>query len=667
MSKLFFSSLEALFAGSKGPGTALDFEWRLVRRHGRPFLLVPTKGANARVSLTLYSAQRRLAKAYRALFPLLFHSPAARLFKRVRLSANSASDLIQFLAEQAGVPAEQLPAPAIKFGGLDEEKRRLVLLLCDGTGRPFKVVKAGLDAKGREATRREADFLEQLPANTLGCIRLAGRLDTLEVTAFATNYFPAESPANDAGFELLFHAWLNPSPPVPVASLETWRELEAMPHHREAVGVLRAAMAGTQVRSTLYHGDFAPWNIRAFNSANVQAFDWEAGCREGIPGWDWFHFITQTAMLAQRLPVERAAAEVEQLLASPRFEQYAAAAGIRDIARPLLLGHLLHQRWIVRPLEGRRATWELYALLAERWNLHAEVAEPMPETPWRPGAVQQCQTAVARLANAFWEPRLNHREQPALTAAFAAHWRPFLVCSLLLAGGAMLRCSTDQPMLFLPFYLIPCLILTWFAERRLGMLLAAVAAFLGPAITFLRVPGYDRWDTTLWNALMQFMVYQAGVLFVDKMHRGNNGNGRPAPPGRPAANLRDVWAVLLMSGLWLGGVAWLDYVTPPQMSFLPLYLLPCMILTLTFNLRWGILTALVAVACASASEYLTNPFSNFDLAFHWNFCVRFLIAVIILKYLDQLRKADRLFLSGRDRTRRPKPGTLAAGQKLPVV
>ena len=76
---------------------------------------------------------------------------------------NAQADLVRFLAGQAGLPASELAAPAIKFGGLNSQKSRLVLLVCDASNRPLKVIKVGLDAVGRTATDYEAGLLAQLP------------------------------------------------------------------------------------------------------------------------------------------------------------------------------------------------------------------------------------------------------------------------------------------------------------------------------------------------------------------------------------------------------------------------------------------------------------------------------------------------------------------------
>ena len=336
-------SIAELFRAETPSDRAIEFKWLLIRRRNRPFL---PKGAQ--VGLELYSAHRRRAKIWRGAIPLLLSTPAAAIFQRVHFLANEASEIMPFLVDQSGMQGAGILAPAIKFGSLENEKPRFVMLLCDQTNRPVKVIKVGIDKIGRAATEREADFLEKLPANTLGCIRLTGRLSTPHFSAFATAYFPGQSPEDDAGLETLFHSWINPGPEMAVENLDSWQELETVVASASPAAwqALRPALAGKTLRSTLYHGDFAPWNIRAVNSQNLQAFDWESGCLLGVPGWDWFHFIVQTSVLAKRHSAQRVSAEVEKLLQSPRFEKYAAAAAISSIVKPLLLAYLLHHRWV---------------------------------------------------------------------------------------------------------------------------------------------------------------------------------------------------------------------------------------------------------------------------------------------------------------------------------
>jgi hypothetical protein len=664
MPKSIKTSLAGLFLDGQKPGQVIDFTWLLIRRRNRPFLLLPVAANGVRVGLELYSAQRRRAKVWRTALPLLLRTPAAAIFQRIRFGADPNSEIIRFLCEQSGLPAEQLPTPAIKFGGQADQKSRFVLLTCDASNRPVKVIKVGVDANGRAVTEREADLLEKLPANTLGCIRMTGRLTTPNLSAFATSYFPGDSPDDDSGMEILFHSWINPEPAVPIESLDAWHDLEtkvagAAPG---AWRTLRAALAGRKIRGTLYHGDFAPWNIRAVNSQNLQVFDWEGGNLRGVPGWDWLHFIVQTSILARRNSVERVAAEVEELLQSPRFQKYAEATGIAPIVKPLMLAYLLRQRWVIQPLEGGRKTTDLYELLAGHWEFAPQppvlLAGPPASRPapvlaaadsmssWADARTQLI-SAWSQLANVFWEPTLTANLQPSFYSQLRAGWPVALFCCLWLAAVANFQYFFLNHLLLLPIYAIPCLLATWKMGRRWGMLFAAVTAGIAPLVAAAKDPGYDNGPLICWNSLMRFLSLQICVFLADRVHRHRDSFRLLATPSHRAANIAANWAVVLASaGLFVAVVVG-DFITGPRVIFLPLYLFPAMLLTLFLNLRCGAFMALLAAIAGSVDEYWGNTDPNPLAVFRWNPVMRFLIFFFVILPLDRLSQENILFPSGK--------------------
>ena len=650
MFRTVLPTIKTLFSSEGRSREPVHFDWRLIRRNRWPFLLLPATAPDVRVGLELYSAQRRRAKIWRALLPLLFKTPAATLFERVRFEADAGAEIMQFLAQQSGMPAERIQVSAIKFGGLTQQSR-ITLLLCDETRRPVSVVKVGLNSAGREATNREADLLEKLPSATLGCIRMTGRLKTSELSAFATAYFPGNSPANDAGMEQLFHAWLNPGPPVPLASLNTWCDLAAEAARADSGTwrVLSAALAGRTVRTTLYHGDFAPWNIRAVNAQNLQVFDWERGLLQGIPGWDWFHFFVQTAILARRHSIERVAAEVEQLLDSDRFKKYAAEAGISDFVRPLLLAYLLHQELVIKPLDGGKKTAELFELLFAHWQMAPQsggIPTAAPAESPRPGlwadALLQLKSAMVVSSNLFWEPHLTARAQPSMRAQFSRHWPVVLLAGLMLASVATIHYYSSAHLLFLAFYLVPCALLAWKIDRRWGTLAASVAAVTGPLIGYAKDPGSHKLDVVGWNMIMRFLTLQLCVLFLALISRDKYRHERHATPQYRPRKFTENWAVVLACGLLFLTVAKLDMITDPHMSFLPLYLVPCIILTLMLNLGWGIAAALAGAITVSLIQYYTGPYHEVAKVFGWNLGMRLVIFLFVTLLLNRIRKENTL-------------------------
>ena len=663
--------IESAFAWAEDDRRAVTMEWRLIRRKRWPFLLVPVD-LETKVALKLYSPQRRRARLARALFPWMLNTPAAELFERLRFLADPDGDFIRFVAEQGGVKMAQFTAPAIKFGG-SEEKSRLVLLVCDETHRPVSVIKVGLDAVGRAATDREAALLAHLPADKIGCIRLTGRFTSSSLSAFSTAYYPGDCPADDAGREHLFSAWLNADAPVPIESLAVWQELETKVGAADPEGwrLVRPRLAGRSLRTTLYHGDFAPWNIRAINITNLQAFDWERGDLRGIPGWDWFHFIVQTAVLARGLPVERVAAEVEQTLHSDRFNQYAAEAGISDLVKPLMLASLLHQRWVVRPLEGGRTTYELFKLLAVRWqmNLRAQLNGEyalQPEAPpgmgWRAEAGLQLRFAVSRLRNLFWEPSLNSQPRPSMAAQWREHWGMILATGGLLAGMMMIHRYTNPHLGLLPFYLLPCLLVTWQAGRRWGTLFATTAAVAAPLIRRMNDVDFQPLEVVVWDTCTGFFMLQFCALLLNRMRQQRNPAAIGETPNIHSRHFADNWAVVLASGVWLASVTTLQIYSSPHVGFLPLYLIPCLALTLTVGRSWGLAAGVIA---AMVGPYVQR-FGDTDYlpvnVEAWNTLTRFFLLWGIILVTDRLHRNNIVFFPNAPRLRsRP------AGAPVPVA
>ncbi len=96
--------------------------------------------------------------------------------------------------------------------------------------------------------------------------------------------------------------------------------------------------------------------------------DWERAELAGLPGWDWFHYVIQCAILVERLSTPALAQRVERLMASAPFQRYAEQGGIRGCERELLLAYLLHVVHVIKPSEGLAQTQGLFDALAPRWK-----------------------------------------------------------------------------------------------------------------------------------------------------------------------------------------------------------------------------------------------------------------------------------------------------------
>jgi hypothetical protein len=654
-------TINSLFASEEQLRAPVKFSWRLVQRKRRPFLLLPDRAENIRFSLELYSAQRPLARLWRSFLPVLFKTPARALLGVVNAQAEASSAFLRFLAEQSGQPAEELVTPAIKFGGIAGRTSRVVLLLCDAAGNPLRVIKVGLNPEGRAATEREAAMLAKLPKSIIGCTTMTGRFETDTLSAFATAYFPGKSLANDVGIEKLFHAWLAPEASVPLENLPTWHEMESVLKKKDPAiwSRLRASLAGRNVTPTLFHGDFTPWNVRMTNLENIQAFDWERGHLEGIPAWDWFHFIIQTSILVKRHSPERVAAELDLLFQSRRFQEYARAAGISEIVEPLLLAYLLHEKHVVQPEDGGAVTQQLFYLLWEQWQLKnggwpasgpARTDGLETRGSSAPRFQAQIKSAVSNLANLFWEPSLSPQFRPTFAACLKAHWKLTLATLVWFALVANLPLWTNPHLMFAPFYLVPVIVLAMRTDWRLATVMAQFGAIAGPLYFYHANPDFAPFRIICWNIVMRMLVFQVIVNLIERFGRHSVFNSGRESGARPNAiqSIAGNWPVIILTTSFFIVVGTIDVLTNPHILLMPLYMIPCITLTLALNWRWGLAAALIAAFLGPLFQRADAGYQPWEIQI-WNTSMRLIIYLIVVAFLEQVRRKNILFAASRSK------------------
>ncbi len=158
------TQIQELFrVGPDGGGSPLRLAWSVVRRRGKPLLLLPQNFHSATVALQLYAAQRPAAKAIRKLLPWYAGTPLRALGQQLIIHSNTAMPWTTFLRRQWGGAASRLPTPAILVGNQAADAQRFILLVLDETKSPVAVVKAGLRPPARHIIEREAEVLRQLP------------------------------------------------------------------------------------------------------------------------------------------------------------------------------------------------------------------------------------------------------------------------------------------------------------------------------------------------------------------------------------------------------------------------------------------------------------------------------------------------------------------------
>lgn len=113
-------------------------------------------------------------------------------------------------------------------------------------------------------------------------------------------------------------------------------------------------------------------------------------------------------------------------------------------------------------------------------------------------------------------------------------------------------------------------------------------------------------------------------------------------PARRGSLVGDFWengVTIIASLALLAGVTLFDFLTGPDISVGPLYLLPCAVMTLVVGGRWGAVTAfLCAVAITVFREGVKNQFHpSFTPVVLWNAAMRFIIFGIFVLLLNRIR------------------------------
>lgn len=345
----------------------MSITFRVLRKNGVPFLLLPSQPKLAAKALDLYSAQTRSARIWKfALRTALATNFPLRL-ESERVEVSPDEPFARFLAELAG--SSSLPPIGILAGNPRVPGQRFIVLIFDDNMRPVAVVKAGISETARTLVEKEKSFLTSVPESISGVPKVRASFDGGRVRAFALDFIEGRTPRRSEAIGLLLTSWLDCTRRLPLGKIPVFQRMASSfpitPSLQKAV----ASLAGCECHPALFHGDFAPWNIKVSRDGSWNVIDWERGELTGVPCWDWFHNTVQFAILVERLPVESIARKLESVLASNSFKAYAANAGVATFTRELLLAHLLHTCNVLRQTEGLDKVRALLAALTTQWLL----------------------------------------------------------------------------------------------------------------------------------------------------------------------------------------------------------------------------------------------------------------------------------------------------------
>lgn len=361
---------DELFGPEKPGENTVPVVLRLLRKRGKPFLLLPARARAAAASLDLYPAQTPRARLAKTGLRSLLRAGCPLGTERLTLALAAQSSFTRFVSARSGPEPTGVPCFGVLAGNPAMESQRFLVLVFDASQRPVAIVKAGLTQSARNLVRREADFLGCAATKLAGIPRLQDRFQSDRVSAFALDYYPGRSPrpGEETALPALLGGWVDTQRTVPVATLPDWKRLEQSGSKNAWFTVAAEPLRAWQVHPAIYHGDFAPWNIKVSPGGTWTVLDWERGELAGLPGWDWLHYVLQPAILVERLATSALIERVEALLNSGPFKSYVARSGLAGLERPLAMAYLVHCVEVLKPAQGLPATQALLVSLGARWS-----------------------------------------------------------------------------------------------------------------------------------------------------------------------------------------------------------------------------------------------------------------------------------------------------------
>ena len=343
---------EYLSSGDPRRGDLGRREFHLLRRQGHDLLAIPSALRFSRDALALYLPQTTKARAAKTVFQTILRSPlAATLSSRhVTIARNPMTDFLCAMADG------QLPEFSVLLGNPAEPGRRLVIGVFSKTGECRRVVKCAIEPTGCELIESERKLLSQLHGRFPGLPEVLAASDGHGFSSFAMEFFPEPSDTMSREERVaLMRQWIRSDQPVPLSSLSAWQAVASNLHRG----------AETLVRPVVFHGDFAPWNLRG-QAGRRTVIDWEKACPHGPPLWDLLHYEVQTGILVDHLTARAVLQRVDDLLAAPATRNYLRECRAEELVEPLVDGYFMHADKYYPPIRGRETLDELLNLRRRR-------------------------------------------------------------------------------------------------------------------------------------------------------------------------------------------------------------------------------------------------------------------------------------------------------------
>lgn len=343
------SAWTACFAGE---GKSVNHIFRTINRAGHTFFYLPNIRQEASALLNAYQPQRGFAKLVSRLLHLTVRLGGVSLFPREVVSIHRSSAFGEFLQKVSGTT--EAPRFGVLQGNPNTPGMRVIFFLTNSSNAPAIAIKAGWTQESRVLIAREIAALHRMGGRMQGIPPCLAEFEHDHVKAFAMKYIAGTSPRSDdmQGVATTLDGWIHDAEPITLECIPAWQRL--MEGGEFSTNKDFQELGKHKITPVIFHGDFAPWNIRVPASGRWQVIDWERGEELGVPGWDWFHYVIQSSILVRREAPLEIIRRVNAVITSTAFEDYAIRTNIQAHKHAILRSYLAHAL-ILRQSEGLAA------------------------------------------------------------------------------------------------------------------------------------------------------------------------------------------------------------------------------------------------------------------------------------------------------------------------
>ncbi len=281
-----------ILAALEGSGEVVaKLSFYSLRRNGHLLLGIPKDRIMAKLTLNLYQPQSSKAKFTVRLIKLMVGFRIHWLLPTVDLCIKDSSPIAKLNGDSREI--------GFLLGNPEAESRRTIVSYYAGDN--FEVAKIGIGSAAKISVLNEAKTIELIPLFYTGVVRSRRSLSLNNWFFYSTDFVRGIAPKkqDDSLVLALLTDWMKHFEKKRVSEISVWNDLVEMVKHSElkcADSVLKQ-LSNMEIMVGLYHGDFAPWNIKISDNKKLHVMDWENAILDGLAGWDWIHYLIRRSIL----------------------------------------------------------------------------------------------------------------------------------------------------------------------------------------------------------------------------------------------------------------------------------------------------------------------------------------------------------------------------------